>query len=174
MIIRDNYALLPETESYTVPTGTGPNDWGVDIDSEYWKHFKEGKCVLSLWFSTNKPFDKKVTLGVYMRAHPWYKIGSIDYPANTSQLMKFEFKWDTNEAPDNYSANQFFIRFYKEEHGGIMFSMREDKIEIGDDSTPYIPNKNDVEPENKAIFPIGGGIQGSVSTLGQEGVGYVS
>lgn len=156
MIIRDNYALLPETESYTVPTGTGPNDWGVDIDPEYWKHFKDGKCVLSLWFSANKPFNKEIKLGVHMRAHPWYNIGWIVYPANTTKPMKFELKWNINEASDNYSAYQFFIRFYKEEHGGITFSMREDKMEIGDNSTPYIPNKNDVKSENQAIFLAGG------------------
>lgn len=156
MIIRNNYALKPKIKNYTVPIGKGPNDWGIDIDPDYWKHFKDGKCVLSLWFSANKPFNKKIQLGVYMREHPWYHIGWIVYPANTTKPMKFELKWNTNEASDDYSAYQFFIRFYKEEHGGMTFNMREAKIEIGDKSTLYILNKNDVKADNQGIFLAGG------------------
>lgn len=156
MIIRENFALQPMVQNYTVPTGTGPHDWGVDIDPEYWKDFKDGNCVLSLWINPNKAFNKKIILGVFMRAAPWYNMGWIEYPANSVKPMKFEIKWDTSEISSDYKAHQFFIRFNKEEHGGIVFSMMEDKMEIGDDSTPYIPNKNDVKAENQAIFSIGG------------------
>lgn len=48
------------------------------------------------------------------------------------------------------------------------------KLENGKEETVYNPNINSLEPSKQAVFLAGGGIQGSVSTLGQEGVCYVS
>lgn len=57
---------------------------------------------------------------------------------------------------------------------GIDAQFEDYKLEEGDKCTPYIPNKNSLEPSKQAVFLAGGGIPRGVSTLGFKGVLYVS
>lgn len=44
---------------------------------------------------------------------------------------------------------------------GVGGTIKNVKIEKGDQMTPYLPHKSNVKAENQAIFPIGGGIKTS-------------
>ena len=48
---------------------------------------------------------------------------------------------------------------------GVGGTIKNVKIEKGDEATPYIPSKNNIDPSKQAIFKAGGGIQRGVSTL---------
>ena len=52
--------------------------------------------------------------------------------------------------------------------------VKEIKLEIGENPTPFIPNKEDVKAENQAVFPIGGGITKSTLYSGYKGLDYVN
>ena len=143
------------------------------IENEFWNEFKSDKNVLSFWFSPKEPLENDRSFVVHYSDAPYYQLGTIHYPAGTTEPKFYKFIVDSNSFPDSYKSWSFFIRFNKVDLGKT-FYLRKGKLEIGDNSSLYIPSETELEPSKQAVFVAGGGIQRSVSTLGFKGVGYVS
>ena len=59
----------------------------------------------------------------------------------------------------SYNFRNVMIGYDYVEAGDMELSFKYPKLEIGEVATPYVLNKNDLEPSKQAIFVAGGGFQ---------------
>lgn len=156
MIVNENYALDSFYKQINVPKGIGYPSLDFDLDLDYKNNITNGNVQVSFWFKPDTKFDKDKMFAIYFKQNPFPIIGSFTYPSNKNEWMFFELKRDINLIPNGYKPEQVFIGFDSSRDGGNAFMVKKFKIEIGNDYTLYIPNKNDVKPVNQAIFLSGG------------------
>ena len=76
----------------------------------------------------------------------------FDLGANYSRISH-TFKYDAN-----FKYKNIYVFIGKDgETSGNKIAIKCPKLEVGEQATPYIPNKNSVDPSKQAIFKSGGG-----------------
>lgn len=128
------------------------------IENEFWNEFKSDKNVLSFWFSPKEPLENDRSFVVHYSDAPYYQIGTIHYPAGTTEPKFYKFIVDSNSFPDSYKSWSFFIRF-RDVDLGKTFYLTKGKLEVSDKPSLYSPSKTDLEPSKQAIFLAGGVFQ---------------
>lgn len=158
MIVRDNYAIREDGLVVNVDAVdvSGVFDYRIKVDSAYWNVFKNDDTIISFSFSSTTPLKKTLNCDVYSAWAPYYLLGTIEYPAGTTKPVFFKFKKPAVEFDSNYKMDNIFFRFTKNNLRD-KFVVKYFKLKVGEDDSLWVTNKNEVKPENQAIFPIGGG-----------------
>ena len=154
MIIRDNY--VRQNERNLIVKGTGLINIYFPLDTNFWKYYKKQSCNLSFWYNPEKPLTEEKEVNIHFTNPPYFSPGKFTYPAHTTEPKFYSFKFNTNFYYDDMKSTNLFFIFDKQIHGGIVQIVKEIKLEIGENHTPFIPTKKDIKPEYQATFPIGG------------------
>lgn len=104
----------------------------------------------------------KFSLGIFNKNHS-RSAGMYSYNANSKVSLTFTYRAGVSEKLLIYSDIAGQTKGAKAEIKNI-------KLEEGKEMSEYKPHKEDVKPENQAIFPIGGGITKSTLYRGYKGV----
>lgn len=141
-----NYLLNSKltTTNMTGISGTGTLDVAINISADFWKHDdvnKNQKIRLSLYYQSSVAYSDPRTFPVYFRKSPWYRIGTITYPAGTTELMKFEFTFGT--MPSGFDASQIFIRFDRSLDSGRIHTIERAHLEVSDLFSDWSPAPED-------------------------------
>lgn len=157
MRIKENYLKASDKQTINITRMTYDNtyDYRIIIYDEFWENFKDSNIILSFWFRPEKPLKEERKFNINFGTAPWYQFGTLVYPANKNEFKFYEFKLETKGMADSYRTNHFFIRFNNVDLGKT-FHLKELKLEKGEKATPYIPNKNSLEPSKQAVFLSGG------------------
>lgn len=149
-----NYLLNSKltTTNMTGISGTGTLDVAINISADFWKHDdvnKNQKIRLSLYYQSSVAYSDPRTFPVYFRKSPWYRIGTITYPAGTTELMKFEFTFGT--MPSGFDASQIFIRFDRSLDSGRIHTIERAHLEVSDLFSDWSPAPEDNDSAVQAV-----------------------
>ncbi|MDS1367863.1 phage tail spike protein [Streptococcus suis] len=149
-----NYLLNSKltTTDTTGISDTGLLDVPINISADFWKHddvYKNQKIRLSLYYQPSVAYSTSRTFPVHFRKSPWYKIGTITYPANTVKLMKFEFTFGT--MPTGFDATQIFIRFDRTLDRGRVHTIERAHLEVSDMFSDWSPAPEDGNQAIQAV-----------------------
>ena len=130
-----NYLLNSKTviADLTNIQPTGSSDVPINISADFWKHddvYKNAKIRFSLYYQSSVAYSTSRTFPVHFRKSPWYKIGDITYPANTTKPIKYEFTFGTMTS--GFDATQIFIRFDNALDNLRVHTIERAHLEVGD------------------------------------------
>lgn len=149
-----NYLLNSKltTTDMTGNSDTGLLDVPINISADFWKHddvYKNQKIRLSLYYQPSVAYSTSRSFPVHFRKSPWYKIGTITYPAGSTQLMKYEFVFDT--MPSGFDASQIFIRFDRALDRGRVHTIERAQLEVSDMFSDWSPAPEDSDTAVQAV-----------------------
>ncbi|WP_392461709.1 gp58-like family protein [Streptococcus parasuis] len=130
-----NYLLNSKTviADLTNVQPTGSSDVPINISADFWKHddvYKNAKIRFSLYYQSSVAYSTSRTFPVHFRKSPWYKIGDITYPANTTKPIKYDFTFGTMTS--GFDATQIFIRFDNALDNLRVHTIERAHLEVGD------------------------------------------
>ncbi len=140
-----NY-ILNSAKKVFVPTGQDNRDllWNVSKEALNNNPDKNGqyKTHFSFDMQASSALPTARTWKIYWRAPPWTSLGTITYPANTTDVQHYELKITTPVTQP--IADQIFIRFMKEDTGNPSYTVTNSLLTIGDVFEDYSPNPDDI------------------------------
>ena len=119
-------------------------DEAFDISTTFWQNSEvySKKIKLSFYYQPSKPYDADREFPVYFKTDPWPSIGKVTYPANTTRLIKYTIAM-TNSLPNNFTADQIFIRFNGNLDKGRYHNISKVMLEVSDVFSDWQPAPED-------------------------------